>query len=360
MIPQMIPFFDEIEAQMVAEYMKSGGFITEFKKTLEFENLISEFTGSPNAIIVNNGTVSLYLMMLALEIGHGDEVIVPNYTMIATPNSVLATGASPIFVDVEPNTLCIDFEALENRLSPKTKAVIFVSANGRFPSYGIETLVEWCGDRNLYLLEDAAQGLGSIYPNGAHIGTVGLMGSLSFSVPKIISTGQGGCILTASDPLAAKLRRLKDFGRSSGGIDVHDSIGFNFKFTDLQACVGIAQMGKLESRIIRKREIWEKYNFLLKDVPNIQLFSHDTKFTTPWFIDSLAENRESLVAFLKNRGIGTRTMYPPIHSQKAYGRKGSFPISEEIGRVGLWLPSFVQITDSEINEVCSSIAEFYG
>lgn len=360
MIPQMIPLFDEAETRAVTEYMQSGGFITEFRKTEEFEALIASYVESKHAIVVNNGTVSLILMLMALDIGPGDEVIVPNYTMIATPNSVTAVGARPVFVDVERNTLCMDLNAIKQSISKNTKAIMLVSANGRYPEYDIESLLALCSERGIILLEDAAQGLGSRYPSGAHIGTIGKMGSFSFSVPKIISTGQGGCIVTNDDELASRLRRLKDFGRARGGIDIHDTIGFNFKFTDLQACVGIEQMKKLDARVIRKKEIWQRYKSGLQKNEQVTLFDHQISFTAPWFIDAMVNDRDLLIQYLKEKDIGTRVMYPPINTQRAYDRVGTFAVSHEVGQRGLWLPSFVQITNDEIDFVCSSISEFYN
>lgn len=359
MIPQMIPYFDELETKVIMEYMHTGGFLTEFIKTRQFESTIQEFTKSRHAIVVNNGTVSLIMMLMALGVGPGDEVIVPNYTMIATANSVIAVGANPVFVDVEPQTLCIELEGLRSKITKNTKAIYFVSANGRYPTYGIENLEDLCKSYDLFLLEDAAQSLGSYFPDGRHIGTRGIMGSLSFSVPKIITTGQGGCILTNDDLLAERLRRLKDFGRSEGGNDIHDSIGYNFKFTDLQACIGIAQMSKLQWRIHRKKEIWGTYWKNLKTLSTFQLFNHNVEFTAPWFIDAIAQDRENLETYLKGKGIATRRMYPPINAQKAYRRPGQFPVSENIGKSGIWLPSYVQISESEISEVCEKIHEFY-
>jgi perosamine synthetase len=358
MIPQMIPYFNNNEAQSLQTYMESGGFLTEFKQTEKFEQLIAEFTGTKNAIVVNNGTVSLSLMLMACEIGPGDEVIVPNYTMIATPNSVISVGARPVFVDVEESTLCLDLEKLIEAITPNTKAIMFVTANGRYPSWDIAELEKICEEREIILLEDAAQSLGSIYPNGKHMGTVGLLGSFSFSVPKIITTGQGGCVVTNNDELAFKLRRLKDFGRARGGTDIHDSIGYNFKFTDLQACIGVAQMGDLENRVIRKKDIWKRYKKNLTDSLSFSLFDNDSSTTTPWFIDGKSENRDSLMSHLESKNIKTRSMYPPINAQKAYSQKGDFPVSEEVGRSGLWLPSFVQISDSEIDMVCDAILTF--
>lgn len=358
MIPQMIPYFNNDEAKYLQEYMESGGFLTEFKQTEKFENLIAEYTGTKNAIVVNNGTVSLTLMLLACGIGPGDEVIVPNYTMIATPNSVVSVGAKPIFVDVEESTLCLDLNKVIEAISPNTKAIMFVSANGRYPSWDISKLIELCNSKNIALLEDSAQSLGSIFPNGKHMGTVGIMGSFSFSVPKIITTGQGGCVVTDDDELANKVRRLKDFGRARGGTDIHDSIGYNYKFTDLQACVGIAQMSDLEDRVARKKEIWSRYKDNLGESNVFSLFENDIETTAPWFIDGKSNNRDALMAHLELKNIKTRSMYPPINAQKAYSQKGDFPVSEAVGKNGLWLPSYVQITNSEIDQVSHEILGF--
>ena len=359
-IPQMIPHFDELEAEALTSYMQSGGFITEYKVTLELEKVIAEFIKSKHVIMVPNGTISLSMMLTVLGIGRGDEVIVPNYTMIATPNAVISVGATPVFVDVEPKTLCLDVEKIQEQISERTKAIIFVSANGRYPDAGIEKIQELCRVNNILLLEDAAQALGSFFPDGVHIGTKGVMGSFSFSTPKIISTGQGGCIVTDSDELNHKLRKLKDFGRSKSGIDIHDSIGFNFKFTDLQATIGIIQMQKIKYRQNRKKEIWTLYKEKLADVQGVDLFSHQIEYTCPWFIDSMVQDRDLLKKNLADSGIGTRVMYPPINRQEAYARSGNFPVSEYIGKHGLWLPSFVQITNEQIEEVCNAVRDFYS
>ena len=330
-IPQMIPWFDEEEKIAMNEYMASGGFLTEFKQTAIFENLLAEFTKSKHVIAVTNGTVSLWMMIQALEIGPSDSVIVPNYTMIATANAVRATGAEIIFCDVELDTLCLDMSEIESKVKENTKAIFLVTANGRYPSYGIKKLKEFAAEKNIALLEDAAQSLGSFYPDGAHIGTVGLMGSLSFSVPKIITTGQGGAILTNDDELARKLRKLKDFGRVNGGIDVHDVFGLNFKFTDLQATIGIVQMSKLSKRMALKKEIYRRYQSQLVGVPQIVFFKHNFQTTTPWFIDCLVERRNELIDFLQSNQVTTRVMYPPINEQQVYETEGSYPVSKHVG-----------------------------
>ena len=224
-IMQMRPLFGDEEKKAISEYMDEDGFITEFKRTTEFEEMIAKFTGAKHCIVVNNGTVSLSLAAMAVGLKADDEVIIPNYTMVATPNSVKIFGAIPVFVDVEESTLCLDIDLVEAAITPKTKGIMYVSANGRYPSSGIDAFLSICEKHNLKLIEDAAQSLGSYYPDGTHVGRKGNVGSFSFSAPKIISTGQGGAIITDDDDIALTLRRLKDFGRDGGGSDVHGSIG---------------------------------------------------------------------------------------------------------------------------------------
>lgn len=358
-IMQMRPLFGKEEKQAICEYMDEDGFITEFKRTEKFEQMIAEYTGAKHCVVVNNGTISLSLAAMAVGIEAGDEIIVPNYTMIATPNSLKMFGASPVFVDVESDTLCLDISLVKEVITPKTKAIMLVTANGRYPQSGIEAFEDLCAEQGLILIEDSAQSLGSFYPDGRHIGTAGLVGSFSFSAPKIISTGQGGAIVTNDDNVATKLRKLKDFGRSGGGNDIHDEIGFNFKFTELQACIGIEQMKKLPWRVGRKKQILELYQELLKDVSQIQFFKQDLVNTTPWFIDCIVVDRENLINHLKDYGIGSRVMYPPINKQKAYALSGEYPIASLVGKKGLWLPSEVQLTDEKITNICNRIISFY-
>lgn len=359
-IPQMEPSFGEEERSAVDEYMSSGGWITEFRNTQKFESLVAEYCNVTHAIAVNNGTISLTLAALALGIGHGDEVIVPNFTMIATPNSVKMPGATPVFVDVEPETLCMDVAKVDAAITSRTRALFYVDINGRYPKAGIEALMNLCQERGIAFVEDAAQALGSSFPDGSHMGSKGVIGSLSFSSPKIISTGQGGMLLTNDDEMAEKLRRLKDFGRSGGGHDQHDQMGFNFKFTELQACIGIAQMAKLPWRVERKKEIWHRYNEGLAGISQVKLFELDDVNCVPWFYDIRAEDRDDLLSFLKENGIGSRVMYPPINSQPCYGVSGEFPVSTDIGLHGLWLPSAVQLTNAQLDLICSTIQSFYG
>ena len=359
-INQMEPWFGDEERNSINDYFNEGGWITEFKRTKIFEDMIAEYTGAKYCIVVNNGTISLTLAAMVCGIEAGDEIIVPNYTMIATPNSVKMIGAVPIFVDVEPETLCLDIEKVKKAVTSKTKAIIMVSANGRYPKAGIKVFEHFCRDNGFIFMEDAAQALGSFYPDGRHIGSVATVGSFSFSAPKVISTGQGGALITNDDKVAFKLRRIKDFGRSGGGTDTHDSIGYNFKFTELQACVGIEQIKKLVWRVKRKKEIMTLYRTLLKDVWQVKFYEQDLKYTTPWFIDVQVENRDRLQIYLKENNIGTRVMYPPINKQKCYQLWGEYEISNIVGAKGLWLPSASQLSNDQINYVCEKTVEFYA
>lgn len=359
-IPQMEPWFGPEEARAVCEYMREGGWITEFKRTEQFEQMVAAFVGAKHCIVVNNGTISLTLAGLACGLKAGDEVIVPNYTMIATPNSIKMFGAVPVFVDVEPETLCLDLNRVRAAVTDRTRAVMLVTANGRYPKQGVDAFLSFCRQRELVLIEDAAQSLGSFYPSGKHMGTVGRVGSFSFSAPKIISTGQGGAVITDDDAVAARVRKLKDFGRTRGGIDIHDTIGYNFKFTDLQACVGIEQMKKLSARVERKKEILRLFREHLERTPQVKFFEQDVKHTTPWFYDVLVEDRDGLREYLNGEGIGTRVMYPPICDQEAYRVQADCPVSRVVGKNGLWLPSSTQLTNEQVARVSETIRSYYG
>lgn len=358
-IMQMRPLFGDEEKAALAAYMEEDGFLTEFRKTAAFEQAIADFTGCKHCVVVNNGTISLTLAALACGIQAGDEVIVPNFTMIATPNAVKFFGAEPVFVDVEPTTLCMDIEAARAAITQKTRAIMLVNANGREPDAGIDAFTALAAEHGLSLIEDSAQALGSRYRDGVHMGLKGRVGSFSFSMPKIITTGQGGALITNDDDIAHRLRRLKDFGRSGGGNDIHDSLGWNFKFTEMQAVIGLEQMKKLPARIERKRAIWRRYAEGLAGLDGIGMFAQDLNHTTPWFYDTMADKRAALIDHLKAAGIGARVMYPPINAQAAYGLPRSFPVSEDVGTRGLWLPSMVQLTDAQIDRICDTVRGFY-
>jgi perosamine synthetase len=360
-INQMEPWLSEEEKEAMIQYLNSGGWLTEFKKTREFEQLIANYVGCRYASAVNNGTVSLIIALIALGIGGEDEVIVPDYTMIASANAIVLTGARPVLVDIDAKNLCLDLNLTEKAVTPRTKAIMLVTINGRCPN--MEEVLALASKYNLYLIEDAAQSLGSRY-KGKHLGSFGDVGSFSFSVPKIITTGQGGALVTNNEELFTRISKIKDFGRPKSGVDYHEIMGFNAKFTDLQAVIGIEQMKKLDWRVKRKKEMYELYRHSLQDVEPIKFIDTNLKDCSPWFIDILVDGkgvRDDLTSFLNERGIGNRPFYPTIHTQPPYSRiKGNFNVSESISRKGLWLPSSSFLSDEDINRVCTEISTFFG
>jgi len=355
-IPQMEPWYGEEEAEALAAYMRSGGWGTEFRQTEHFEAMLRVFTEAQDCVATTSGTAALILALFACDIGPGDEVIVPDLTMIATANAVRFAGAKTVFADVDPETLNLDIDNAMASVTTRTRAIIHVSLNGR--SNDLVRLAEACRERCLILIEDAAQSLGSFH-SGRHLGTWGDLGCLSFSPHKIVSTGQGGAVLASTPELAAKIRKLKDFGRVKPGVDVHDMLGFNFKFNDILATVGIEQMRRIETRMERKKAIWRQYREQLVDVDGLHWLDTDIEQVTPWFMDIYVENREGLMAHLKSRGIGSRPIYPPIHSQPAYGLSGDFPVTERFSTRGLWLPSSPRLTDEDVVRVCDTVRGFY-
>jgi perosamine synthetase len=360
-ISQMEPWIGKEEEKALVNYLRSGGWLTEYKKTQEFEKEIADYVGSKHASVVSNGTVSLFISLMALGVGKGDEVLVPDFTMIASANAVILAGAKPVLVDINPNNLCLDLEKAEKSLTRKTKAMMFVNINGRSPN--MKNIVSFCKKRKIYLVEDAAQALGSRW-HGKHLGTFGIIGSFSFSVPKIITTGQGGALVTDDDKLIEKIRKIKDFGRKKSGVDEHVDLGYNFKFTDLQAVIGIEQMKKLPIRVKRKKEIFALYQKELSGVGEVKFIDTNLIDTSPWFIDVLVENRKLLISYLVQKGIGCRPFYPPIHTQVPYSgwmeyQDSKFSVSEEISRRGLWLPSSSFLSNSDIKETCRQIKSFY-
>jgi len=357
-INQIEPWIGEEEKNAVIEYLNSGGWLTEFKHARKFEQMIANYVGARYASVVSNGTVSLTIALMALDIKGGDEVIVPDFTMIASANAVILAGARPILVDIDRTNLCLDLNLAKEAITPRTKAIIYVSLNGRCSD--MEKVVALARRHSLFLIEDAAQSLGSRY-RGKHLGTFGIFGSFSFSYPKIITTGQGGALVTDNEQLCRNILLIKDFGRPQSGVDYHEMLGYNFKFTDLQAVIGIEQMKKLDWRVKRKKAMYKLFYNLLQDIPQLAFINTNLQDTSPWFIDILVEEqRDDLASFLNKRGIGTRPFYPAVHTQPPFSHiHGDFKNSEYISQKGLWLPSSSFLTDDDIARVCTEIRKYF-
>ena len=359
-IHQVEPYVTEAEGRAVAEYLSSGGWLTEFQKTRELEEAIAAYAGARHGICTTSGTVGLYLALAAAGIGPGDRVAVPNYTMIASINVILWAGAEPVVCDVDPETFCANVDSIPD--PENLRALLYVSMNGR--AGDLDHVLAFCEKHDIILIEDAAQAMGSTH-RGKALGTFGVAGVYSFTPHKIITTGQGGIVLTNDDAVAEKVRKLKDFHRVGAGVDDHDGIGFNFKFTDVQAVIGLEQFKLMDFRVERKKATYARYRERLGPIEQVTLFEADLDDCAPWFVDILVDSRgtrDDLIVHLKEAGIGSRKFYPPINSQEPFRHfpEGSFPVSEDRAPRGLWLPSSIGISDEQIERVCKAVETFFS
>ena len=355
MIPQFEPWLGEEEMALVAETIQAN-WITGGPKVKEFENKIADLCGVKHAIAVCNGTMALYVGIRALGIGPGDEVIVPDFTFIASANAVEMSGAKPVFVDIDSKTFNIDPECAEKAITPKTKAIMPVHIYGQ--SADMDRIGDIARRHHLMIIEDAAQGICVTF-KGTPVGSFGEIGCLSFYADKTMTTGEGGMVLTNDDKLAEKAIILKHQGRPVRGIYIHDHIGYNFRMTDLQAAVGLAQLKKLPTIVQRKKDNEKLYKDLLKDVKNIGFPYVDPRgFNVPFRINILLDKPEELSAFLNENGIGSRGFFYPLHMQPCYNIKGEFPNTIMANKRGLSLPSSVKLTKDQIAYICENISLF--
>jgi len=357
-IPQMEPVVTEADAAAVHSYLQSGGWLTEFRETRRFEARLCEYTGARFCVAAPSGTMALFLALKAFGVGPDHQVIVPDLTMAASATAVILAGGSVVFADIDPVTLCLDLAGAEQLITPRTKAVVLVSLNGRSPA-DMADFVERCRARGVSVIEDAAQSLGS-FRDGRHLGTIGDCGCLSFSSQKLVTTGQGGAVITNDEDAYRRMGQLRDFGRLEGGSDHYLSIGWNLKFTDLQAVVGVAQMDRLPELVARKKRMFALYRERLTGLPNLELLPTDLASVTPWFIDALvdAELKPKLMAHLHANGVGTRALYPALHAEPAFSASGAFPVASDVSRRGMWLPSSLRLEDGQIAEICALIRAF--
>jgi perosamine synthetase len=322
--------------------------------------MLAKYLNVDYCSFVSNGTISLMLALAAIGITKDDEVIVPDYTFVASATAVEIFGAKAVFVDIERESLCIDFEEMQKAVTQKTKAVMLVSLNGRYPAK-IREFASFCKENNLVLIEDAAQSLGST-AYGKFLGTYGEIGSFSFSMPKIISTGQGGAVVTNNKELFEKMQKIRNFGRETPDSDHFVLKGWNFKVTDLQAVIGMEQLKKLDWRVKRKKELGKLYYSLLEDINSVELIPTNFNETALCAFDILVKDKKHkkpLMDFLKKEGIGTRAFYPPLHCEPAFGMSAHFPVTEDVSERGLWLPSSVNLTDEEVHYIVDKIKEFF-
>tara|TARA_B100000902_G_scaffold389084_1_gene435674 strand:- start:5760 stop:7601 length:1842 start_codon:yes stop_codon:yes gene_type:complete len=350
MLMQHRPTFGIEEAEATYKYMLEDTFITEHKKTTELENIICKYIGCKYCIMTTSGTCAIMLALMALDLNEGDEVIVPNYTMIATINAVKFLKLTPIIVDVDKDTFTLNIDDIREAITDKTRVVMHVSLNNRYTD--MNKIIDICNKNNIILIEDSAQSLGCKI-NGKSLGTFGRIGCFSLSTPKIVSTGQGGFCITDDDDIAKKICMIKNFGRRESGKDNFEVFGINLKYTDIQAVIGIEQMKKMDYRVKRMREIYDLYYENLKDVVEIKK-PMNTEWI-PWFVDIYINDRDRIISYLKKHKIQTRPVYGEINKTNIYYTDNILPNSNYVCTKGLFLPSYITLTNEEILYICRII-----
>ncbi len=361
-IIQIEPWIDNDELDQLKRVIQST-YVTEGNLTKEFEDKTSAYTKSKHAISICNGTCALFCALKAIGIGKNDEVLVPNLTFIATATSVLLAGAKVKLVDVDPETCCIDPMALIKAITPNTKAVIPVHLYGI--SCEMKEVLEICKKNNIHIIEDAAQGIGVKY-NKKHVGTFGEIGVLSYYGNKTITTGEGGVVLTQGDTLAKHIYSLKNHGRLEKGTFIHNNLGWNFSFTEMQAAIGISQMNKLDKIIERKLMIYERY---LKGIKNpflrIRTIPPSTTKAVHWFTNIHCDDASRLKSFLIKFNIPTRRLFYPLNLQPCLinekhvtNNQSSFPGSMKAYENILSLPSSVLLQNEQIDYIIDSINKY--
>lgn len=359
-IPQIQPWIDGAELAELKKVLDSG-FISENAATLEFERLIREFTGAKHALAYANGTLALAASLMALGIGASDEVIVPDITFAATSNAVILAGATPVLCDVESDYWQISPASMEAKITPKTKAVMPVHLYGM--SADMDAIMRIAKAHNLRVIEDAAESIGSRY-KGRHVGFTGDLGIISFYPNKTITTAEGAVVLTDNDGLAKEMYRLKNHGRDKKGVFIHDSIGYNFSFSDLHAAVGIAQMKKLPQILEKKKNIHGRYKESFAGMEDLKVLdaAPDT-VSNYWFSNIQVPNAAALEDHLTRNKIGSRRFFHPLHKQPCYknqyGSDADYPNSVLAFDTCLSLPSGYPLTDGQLEFVIKTIKEFY-
>ncbi len=357
-IPWWQPIIGKEEYKLIKSVLKSN-FPNEGDLSIKFQDKLAKLLKVKHVLVVTNATSGMFLSLKAIGVGPGDEVIVPDITFIATANAVEMTGAKAILVDVDTNSPTISIEATKKAITKKTKAIIPVHVSGH--AADLDSLLEISKNTNIPIIEDAAEAFMSMHKN-KFLGTIGLTGCFSLSPAKTITTGQGGFVATNDSKLYKKLVELKDQGRpkrGTGGDDIHEGIGYNFKFTDVQAAIGLGQLNQLEARLQRLKRNYELYVKYLGKSKHFSLFKFKSEEVPQWS-DGIFNDRDNLVNFLNKNNIDSRNFWFPIHTQNYYKQNGTkFPLATKISKSTLWLPSAFTLKDSDIKKVSECILRFY-
>jgi perosamine synthetase len=365
MIPVCEPFLGEKELGYVIDCLKTKWISSRGKYIEEFEREFANYCGCKYGISTTSGTTAIHLALASLGIGSGDEVIIPTFTMIATAFAVVYTGARPILADAEPETWNIDVSQIEAKITPRTKVIMPVHIYGH--PCDMDPIMEVAQKHNLWVIEDAAEAHGAEY-KGRKVGSIGHVNCFSFYANKIITTGEGGMVVTNDEKIAEKARSLKDLAHSKEKRFLHTDIAFNYRMTNVQAAIGLAQFERIDELVERRRTHAYLYNKLLKDVERIGLPPEKEWAKNVYWMysivirDEFGMGRDELMEKLEKKGIETRTFFIPVHQQPVFQKSNlfqgeSYPVAEELSRKGLYLPSGSGLTVEQIEHVCHVIGQ---
>lgn len=363
LIPVNTPLLNGNEEKYLLECIRTGWISSEGPFIKQFENKFAEYIGRREGIAVANGSGALDIAVQALKLGPGDEVIMPTFTIISPAQSVVRAGATPVLVDSDPNTWNMNVSQVEAKITPKTKAIIAVHIYGL--PVDLDPILALCKKYGLYLIEDAAEMHGQTY-KGKKCGSFGDISIFSFYPNKHITTGEGGMVVTDDPELAERSRKLRNIAfEPKGRRYVHNEMGWNYRMTNMQASLGVAQLENIDKHLIKKREIGKAYQAGLKGLKDFQLPLERTTYAENiyWVFGIVAaseEQCEKTVAKLNEVGIGTRPFFWCMHEQPVFIKMGLFtkekyPVAEKLARNGFYIPSGLALTSNQIEFVTKTM-----
>jgi perosamine synthetase len=363
MIPVNTPLLSGNEKKYLLECIETGWISSEGPFIHKFEEAFSTYVDRKYGIAVSNGSAALDIAVKALNLGPGDEVIVPTFTIISPVQSIVTAGALPVLIDSDPITWNMDINQIESKINSNTKAILVVHIYGL--PVEMDPILELCEKHNLFLIEDAAEVHGQTY-KGRKCGSFGTISTFSFYPNKHITTGEGGMLVTNDEKLSERCKKLRNLAfEPKGRRFVHEELGWNYRMTNLQAALGLAQLEKIDSHIIKKREIGQAYQTGLKNVNGFQLPLAKTEYAENiyWIFGLVAETQElceQTVRKLNEQQIGTRPFFWCMHEQPIFQSMGLFkdekyPVAEKMARNGFYLPSGLGLKVQEIQEVINKL-----
>ena len=365
-IPVNEPLLDGNEKKYLFECIETGWISSEGPFIKQFEEQFAARVGRKYGIAVSNGSVALDAAVVALGIGPGDDVILPTFTIISCAAAIVRAGAVPVVVDCDPYTWNMDVNQIEAKITPKTKAIMVVHIYG-LPTE-MEPILAMADKHGLHIIEDAAEMHGQTYKDRP-CGSFGAISTFSFYPNKHITTGEGGMMVTDDEKLAERCRSLRNLCFQPQKRFVHEELGWNFRMTNLQAALGVAQLERLDEFVSRKRHMGQKYTELLSDIPGLQLPVPKTDYAENiyWVYglvlkDEVPFDAEKAMHLLKQHQIGTRPFFWCMHEQPVFRKMGLFdgascPIAEKIARRGFYIPSGMALTDEQIEQVAIALHE---